>query len=153
MYSDHDLDSINRSIRAFERLFSRTRIFTILTELILRATSLKTTEWLLSFFQKNIPAPEYRDTIIVLDRYATIFNKIKQLPFFKGRCLSQSLVLRLLLNRKGISSELKIGVSHQTGKFDAHAWLEKDGILLNDHPSVIVNYFVLPSGKTNAILK
>lgn len=153
MYPDHDLNNVNRSIRAFERLFSRTRIFTILTEVILRSTSLKTTEWLLSFFEKDIPAPEYRDTIIVLDRYATIFNQVKQLPFFKGRCLSQSLVLRLLLNREGISSQLKIGVSHQEGKFDAHAWLEKDGILLNDHPSVIANYFVLPVGKTNAILK
>lgn len=78
---------------------------------------------------------------------------MNQLPMLKGRCLSQSLVMRLLLNRKGISTELKIGLSQSKGVFDAHAWLEKDGMILNDHPLVIANYFVLPEGKLNRILK
>ncbi len=61
--------------------------------------------------------------------------------------------MRLLLNRKGIFTELKIGLGKKKGTFDAHAWLEKEGKLLNDHPSVIANYFVLPEGKLNTILK
>lgn len=134
-------------------MFFRARILTILTEVCLRFTSLKTTERLLSFFMKQVPLPDHNETVVILDKYATIFNQMNLLPLLKGRCLSQSLVMRFLLNRKGIPSELKIGVNQKMGKFDAHAWLEKEGILLNDHPSIIANYFVLPAGKLNAILK
>ena len=153
MYSDHDLNDLNRSLRAYDRLFFQARILTILTEVSLRFTSLKTTEKLLSFFIKNVPSPDYNERVVILDKYATIFNQMNQLPLLKGRCLSQSLVMRFLLGRQGIASELKIGVNQNMGKFDAHAWLEKEGILLNDHPSIIANYFVLPAGKLNAILK
>jgi hypothetical protein len=153
MYSDQDLINLNRSLRAYERVVFQTRVFTILTEATLRLTSLKTTERLLSFFRKNVPAPDQHETIVILDKYTTLFNQMNQLPVLKGRCLSQSLVMRLLLNRKGISTDLKIGLSQRKGLFDAHAWLEKEGMLLNDHPSVIADYFVLPKDKLNTILK
>ncbi|WP_143310061.1 lasso peptide biosynthesis B2 protein [Chitinophaga vietnamensis] len=153
MYTDRDLITLNRCLRAYDRLFVRARILTILTEASLRFTSLKTTEKLLSFFTKNVPPPDHNETIVTLDKYATLFHQMNQLPFLKGRCLSQSLVMRLLLRRKGIDAELKIGVSQHMGRFDAHAWLEKEGVLLNDHPSVIANYFVLPADKLNVILR
>ena len=153
MYSNQDLINLNRSLRAYDRMVFQTRVLTILTETTLRFTSLKTTERLLSFFRKNVPAPDHHETTVILDKYATLFNQMNQLTFLKGRCLSQSLVMRLLLNRKGISAELKIGLSQHKGTFDSHAWLEKDGMLLNDHPSVIANYSVLPGGKLNTILK
>lgn len=153
MYSDQDLINLNRSLRAYDQMVFQTRVLTILTEVTLRLTSLKTTEGLLSVFRKNVPAPDQHATTVILDRYTTLFNQMNQLPMLKGRCLSQSLVMRLLLNRKGISTELKIGLSQSKGVFDAHAWLEKDGMILNDHPLVIANYFVLPEGKLNRILK
>ncbi|WP_212003035.1 lasso peptide biosynthesis B2 protein [Chitinophaga sp. HK235] len=153
MYSEHDFIQVNRSLRAYDRTLFRTRILTILTEACLRFTNLKTTDRLLSFFIKNVPPPGDHETTVILDRYATIFNQLNQLSSLKGRCLSQSLVMRCLLSRKGISSELRIGVHQLNGTFDAHAWLEKDGMLLNDHPSVITKYFPLPEGKLNGILK
>lgn len=153
MYSDQDLINLNRSLRAYDQMVFQTRVLTILTEVTLRFTSLKTTEKLLSFFRKHVAAPNQHETTVILDKYTTLFNQMNQLPMLKGRCLSQSLVMRLLLNRKGISSDLKIGLSQNQGAFDAHAWLEKDGLLLNDHPSVIANYLVLPKDKLNTILK
>lgn len=153
MYSDRDFIDLNKSLKEYDRMIIRTRIFTIFTETVLRYTSLKTTEKLLSIFFKNVPSPDYNETIIIIDRYTTIFNKMNQQAYLKGRCLSQSLVMRLLLNREGISSELKIGVRQDDGKFDAHAWLEKEGTLLNDHPSVIADYLVLQRGKLNSTLK
>lgn len=154
MYSDRDLINLNKALRAQDRMFFRTRILTILTEVSLRFTSLKTTEKLLSIFIKKVSTPpDYNETTVILDKYATIFNQLNQQLFLRGRCLSQSLVLHFLLRKKGISSELKIGVSQRKGKFDAHAWLEKEGVILNDHPSVIADYFVLPEGKLNTMLK
>lgn len=153
MYSDKDFINLNKSLREYDRIIFHARILTILTEAILRYTNLKTTEKLLSIFVKNVSPPGHNETIVIIDKYSTIFNQMNQQTYLKGRCLSQSLVMRLLLNWKGILSELKIGISQNKGKFDAHAWLEKDGVLLNDHPSVIANYFVLPKGKLNSTLK
>ena len=42
-------------------------------------------------------------------------------------CLAQSLALRWMLNRRGISSQLKVGAAKVSETFHAHAWLEMDG--------------------------
>jgi hypothetical protein len=47
-------------------------------------------------------------------------------------CLEESLTLWWLLARQGISSELRIGIRKQAEKFEAHAWVERDGLALNE---------------------
>lgn len=42
-------------------------------------------------------------------------------------CLRQSLVLQWLLGRRGVSVDLRIGVSKEAGDLAAHAWLEYAG--------------------------
>jgi len=44
-----------------------------------------------------------------------------------SRCLSQSLLLRALLRRRGLDAALRIGVRKEGSAFDAHAWVELDG--------------------------
>lgn len=51
-------------------------------------------------------------------------------------CLKQSLVLWILLRNQGIISELRIGVKRKSTKFSAHAWVEYQGIILNDTDDV-----------------
>jgi hypothetical protein len=46
-------------------------------------------------------------------------------------CLEQSLVLWYLLEKQGISARLRIGVRKSPGNFEAHAWVEHDGVALN----------------------
>lgn len=55
---------------------------------------------------------------------------------FWANCLKRSLVLWYLLRRQGIISELRIGVQHEVGKFQAHAWVEYQNIVLNDNQNV-----------------
>jgi hypothetical protein len=45
-------------------------------------------------------------------------------------CLRQALALRYFLGRYGIESELRIGVRGGQRDFAAHAWVEKNGIVL-----------------------
>jgi len=47
-------------------------------------------------------------------------------------CLEKSLALWWLLRRQGIACELRIGARKQGGKFEAHAWLERDGVAVNE---------------------
>ena len=50
-------------------------------------------------------------------------------------CLDESLALWWLLGRQSIRSELKVGVRKEGEKFEAHAWVERDGMALNEPES------------------
>lgn len=64
--------------------------------------------------------------------------------FFPGRaiCLEQSLTLYLLLRRRGIPVELRIGV--QPYPFHAHAWVEFEGEPVNEEAEVVRQFVLLP---------
>ena len=47
-------------------------------------------------------------------------------------CLEISLALWWLLARQGISSDLRVGIRKDGGKFEAHAWVECAGAALNE---------------------
>jgi hypothetical protein len=52
--------------------------------------------------------------------------------FFRANCLQQSLTLWWLLQRRGIAAELRIGARKDAGRFEAHAWVESSGVVLNE---------------------
>jgi hypothetical protein len=41
-----------------------------------------------------------------------------------AHCLSQALLVRALLRRRGLDAVLQVGVHREAGQFDAHAWVE-----------------------------
>lgn len=53
-----------------------------------------------------------------------------------AKCLASSLVLWGLLRHQGIDSELRIGVRREATNFEAHAWVECEGFVLNDAGNV-----------------
>ena len=52
------------------------------------------------------------------------------------RCLPRSLVLWALLRRQGFSPALRFGARNTDGRFEAHAWVEYQGQVVNDRPDV-----------------
>ena len=56
---------------------------------------------------------------------------------FPATCLSRSLLLVWLLNRRGVRNDLRIGVRLTEGALEAHAWVECNGIPVNDSHDVI----------------
>lgn len=55
-------------------------------------------------------------------------------------CLEESLVLLHLLNAQGIAAQLRIGVKKNIPKFEAHAWVECEGVALNESESLHDHY-------------
>ena len=51
-------------------------------------------------------------------------------------CLRQALLVHFLLRRRGLASALKIGVRKQAEAFDAHAWVELQGVALGQQDLV-----------------
>jgi Transglutaminase-like superfamily len=55
----------------------------------------------------------------------------RNLPF-RVNCLEQSLVLWWLLRRRGMNAQIRVGARKETNRFEAHAWVEFDGMVLNE---------------------
>lgn len=55
---------------------------------------------------------------------------------YRGNCLSQSMALAFLLQRRGVPVDLRLGVRLEDGHVVAHAWVESRGETLNDTPDV-----------------
>jgi hypothetical protein len=51
---------------------------------------------------------------------------------YTATCLPRSLTLWWLLRRRGIDSYLRIGVRKAAGRIEAHAWVELQGLVLDD---------------------
>ena len=51
---------------------------------------------------------------------------------YRGNCLQQSLTLWWLLRRHKVESEIRFGARMTSGKFEAHAWVEFEGVALNE---------------------
>lgn len=51
-------------------------------------------------------------------------------------CLPESTALWWMLRRRGLPAELRLGVRTTLGHFEAHAWVEHGGRVLNDVPDI-----------------
>ena len=71
-----------------------------------------------------------------IKRMAFAVNRAANHSPLWGNCLKRSLTLWFVLRRRGILSDLRIGVRRHEGEFQAHAWIEYEGRILNDHPTV-----------------
>jgi len=59
---------------------------------------------------------------------------------FPRTCLTRSLVLLKLLAQRGVEAELRVGVRLLSGKLDAHAWVEHEGVPVNDRAAIASDY-------------
>jgi hypothetical protein len=59
------------------------------------------------------------------------------------RCLHRSLLLHRWLRRAQLPGDLRIGVRLEGGALSAHAWVERDGRVLNDSPDHVAEFVPL----------
>jgi hypothetical protein len=84
-------------------------------------------------------------------RVGRIVNVVARYGLFRGNCLHRSLTLWWLLRQRGAQPDLRIGARRREGRFEAHAWVEWRGVVLNDSPDVGRQYApfeqaILPPG-------
>lgn len=58
------------------------------------------------------------------------------------QCLARSLALQWMLRRRGIASQLRVGVRRDGSRVSAHAWIECGGAPVNDALSIASQYAV-----------
>jgi hypothetical protein len=67
------------------------------------------------------------DTLNIAKRIARLEAVTASNLFFRTSCLEQSLVLYRLLRRRGMNATLRIGARKEADRFEAHAWVEMAG--------------------------
>ena len=69
---------------------------------------------------------------------------------FHATCLTRSLLACWLLRRRGVFSELRIGVNLSSGTLKAHAWVEYAGQPVNDRADIADEFrpFASPPAET-----
>jgi len=64
------------------------------------------------------------------ERAAELLSIAGRRGLMSATCLRQSVLLEYWLKRQGLAAEIKIGVRKENTLFDAHAWVELNGIPL-----------------------
>lgn len=99
--------------------------------------SLRLSEWL-----GGARPTAQRDEALVVQ---TVRRVAEAAAFYPGRaeCLEQSLALAVLLRRRGIPAQLRLGV--RPYPFMAHAWVEYDGRPINEREELVGTLAPFPS--------
>ena len=126
-----------RRFSALERpargLFLRAVVLLPLVVLSLRWRGFRETQAALQrFLPKANPEPDAALASKITELTAHMVNAADRHGLVHPSCLAKSLTLWWLLGRQGIPSHLRIGIRKEKEKFEAHAWVERDGTALNE---------------------
>lgn len=91
-----------------------------------------------------LPADDRRTDLDRARATARLVQVAVRHGLFRPTCLPQSLVLWWLLRRQGIAGELHIGVRPEPNRLEAHAWVEFQGLVLNDSEDVARRFAPFP---------
>ncbi len=124
-------------------LILRAALILPLTEIGLRLFGFRRwKEWIEKFslparLSQSLPAEVQRETAL---RAVRAVRSVELHGPANPNCLERSLTLWWLLRRNGVDGELHIGARKQGQRFEAHAWVELGGQVLNDGAEVHQHY-------------
>src|SRR5262249_5923850 len=110
-----------------------------LAAILLRLTGLRGCQRLFSRFITVPYARNKQSSDLALPRAFQVSHLVGlalRHGLYSANCLQKSLVLWWLLRRQGIQSELQFGTRKESGQFEAHAWIEIEGVVVNDSGEV-----------------
>lgn len=119
--------------RPAQALFLRAVVMLPLVSVSLRLRGFRATQ---SWLQRSLSHATGRMDNGLARKQAALTARMVQAADRHGlvhtSCLAESLTLWWLLGRQGITSRLRIGIRKDNEKLEAHAWVERDGIALNE---------------------
>ena len=87
----------------------------------------RTASWLSRAIKPRPIHPPAAAELQQADRLAHLAVIAGRRGILQARCLSQAMLVRALLRRRGLDAVVQVGVRKDSGQFDAHAWVELDG--------------------------
>jgi hypothetical protein len=119
--------------RSAQNLFLRAIVLLPLVTLSLRWRGFRATQAMLQrFLSDGKMGPEVARLGKCVAEAAHMLNAADRHGLVHPSCLAKSMTLWWLLGRQGIASHLRIGTRKENEKLKAHAWVERDGVALNE---------------------
>lgn len=124
------------------KLFGRAVILLVSIDLSLRRCGFNATNEAL---RKKLLARAPRETIPAnsadaLQKTCRVVSAAARNGILRPSCLVESLVLWYFLQEQGIPAQLRIGVRKSAQKFEAHAWVDHQGVALNQEEEAHRHY-------------
>ena len=94
----------------------------------------RTQAWLRRWALKRKAQAAAPDAAAVIRIACHAQGRVFRATGIRGPCLVRSLTLWAMLTRSGIEANLRVGFRKRDGKFEGHAWVEHDGLPLNEDP-------------------
>lgn len=92
--------------------------------------------------QRRARATATRTPTDGLQAWGRAINRAGRLSMAPHTCLSRSLVCAWLLAGRGVDHSLRIGVRTENGQLHAHAWVEVNGMPINDRADIAQGFAV-----------
>lgn len=124
-------------------IFFQSWVLLLFVDLWLKTRSFRTLRDFLSKRQSNESRGKRKESQIIsadIAHIGSIVETASRNHIIQMTCLRRALVLQWILSDRSVSTELKFGVKMADGKLLAHAWLEKDGYLINE-PEILIDQF------------
>lgn len=87
-------------------------------------------EWLAPRFRSGA-IPE-QDPLLVTAIATAVDDGNKHISVYPALCLTRALLLSFFLQRHGQDAQIRLGVRTLMGHFQAHAWVESEGMEVNE---------------------
>ncbi len=114
-----------------------------------------------------LPFQRLRQLLTKIGRSSLQYQQAKQIPLSKivwavnlssrylpgeVKCLARALTTQVIMTRHGFSPQLRIGVAKgETGKLEAHAWIESQGQIVIGYLRDLSRFTPLPSLETKRL--
>jgi len=125
------------------RLILRAALLLPLTGIGLRWFGFRRSKELIEKFSLPAHAPQFLSADLQREMALRAARAVRSAELHgpaNPNCLERSMTLWWLLRRDGVEGELHIGARKESGRFEAHAWVELDGQVLNDGADVHQHY-------------
>lgn len=146
----HAAEVIAKKARRFSRLerpdrtlLLRACVLIPLVRMALQVARFQTVYAVLTRLGGRAPASR-TNALDAARRVSSVVDLAARHTVWSSSCLHRSTVLWWLLRRQGLDGLLRFGVRRHQGSFEAHAWVEYEGTVLNDTPGGGEAYVALP---------
>ncbi len=124
-------------------LILRAALILPLTEIGLRLLGFRQSKKLIEKFSLRAHRPQSLAEDLQLEVALRAVRAVRSVELHgptKPNCLERSMTLWWMLRSAGVDGELHIGARKQSGRLEAHAWVELGGQVLNDGAEVHQHY-------------
>jgi hypothetical protein len=95
--------------------------------------------------KESVPAAQTGSAPEQVLRTSRMVRAAAHWAIVRASCLEESLTLWHLLRKQGHAARLRIGVRKTAEKFEAHAWVEHEGVALNQIEEIHRHYAAFES--------